>query len=582
LEIVTDQNNKPVLDEQTFEKLLEAAYVLQEDNRQLRELEQNLEAQSELLREQERAHQPLVEETKAEEDLSPDADYTLTLAEIVEAQHQIEIRHLELDKALAVVAERVTRITNASGAAIGIVEEKNVVYRAGAGSAALPVGSTVPLRAALCQANIRTGQVIRAEDVHVEILFDPAPCLQRGILSVVAVPIYHDGNIVGALELYFGRIRGFAEQDIHTCQLMAGLVTEAISRDAEANLRKSITAERSQLVAAIETLKPDLAALAVDQPPGAISPPAARASAAPTGSSLCWNCGNSLLAAEQFCGKCGSSRAGEGVVSTMQSKLASAWRVQQSRLKSPAAEANGPLASKASWPATPLQEIRDVPNQAADRQPETFVAPQLEDDSLPAESYPFNGDEETESATASPSPKRNEVTVAHAVAIAHPRQEEMVWGSAANARGFLESLSGTDSPGALARFWRSRRGDFYLGLAIIFLVLVVRWGIWSDHSLQATGRGTTVSGSASRRRHVDPNADLSLFDKMLIGLGLAEAPDAPEPKGNPETQVWIDLQTALYYCPGSDLYGKTPKGKMSSQRDAQLDQFEPAYRKACE
>jgi hypothetical protein len=42
------------------------------------------------------------------------------------------------------------------------------------------------------------------------------------------------------------------------------------------------------------------------------------------------------------------------------------------------------------------------------------------------------------------------------------------------------------------------------------------------------------------------------------------------------------VHTALYYCPGADLYGKTPNGKLTSQRDAQLDQFEPALRKTCE
>ena len=73
-----------------------------------------------------------------------------------------------------------------------------------------------------------------------------------------------------------------------------------------------------------------------------------------------------------------------------------------------------------------------------------------------------------------------------------------------------------------------------------------------------------------------------MFDRMLISLGLAEAPPSPEYKGNPDTQVWVDLHTALYYCPGADLYGKTPKGKFTSQRDAQLDQFEPAYRKTCD
>jgi hypothetical protein len=74
-----------------------------------------------------------------------------------------------------------------------------------------------------------------------------------------------------------------------------------------------------------------------------------------------------------------------------------------------------------------------------------------------------------------------------------------------------------------------------------------------------------------------------MFDKLLIGLGLAEAPDTPaSDKGNPNTQVWIDLHTALYYCPGSDLYGQTPNGRFASQHDAQLDQFEPASRKACD
>ena len=65
-------------------------------------------------------------------------------------------------------------------------------------------------------------------------------------------------------------------------------------------------------------------------------------------------------------------------------------------------------------------------------------------------------------------------------------------------------------------------------------------------------------------------------------MGLAEAPEPPEYKGNPDIQVWVDLHTALYYCAGSDLYNKTAKGKLTRQRDAQLDHFEAANRKPCE
>jgi hypothetical protein len=158
---------------------------------------------------------------------------------------------------------------------------------------------------------------------------------------------------------------------------------------------------------------------------------------------------------------------------------------------------------------------------------------------------------------------------------------ENAWASAAKAREFLEKLSGSSSRGPLWRFWQARRGDFYLTVALIAVILVARWGVVSSHSDTPAPNATAAPGPGARRRPA-PDADLSAFDKFLIGVGLAEAPEPPEYKGNPNAQVWVDPHTALYYCGGSDLYGKTPDGKYSSQRDAQLDQFEPAMRKACD
>jgi GAF domain-containing protein len=591
--IVTDQNNKPVLDEQTFEKLLEAAYVLQQHNRKMRELEENLESHSERLREQESANQAPLQRTKpaAEESTRPNADYTLTLAEIVEAQRQIQMRHLELEKAMAVVVERVARITSASGAAIGILEGKTVRYRAGAGAPALPLGSEVPLDTAICAASVRTGQVIRSEDVNPEFLFDAEVCRQRGIQSLVAVPIYHDGDIVGALELYFDRVHGFAEQDIHTCQLMAGLVTEAIGRDAELTLKKSMAEERSTMLAAIERLQPNLAALAEDHSTAATRT-SMGASTSTVTKSLCWKCGSKLAAQEQFCGKCGAPRASDGGPSSMQSKLASAWHMQQTSQETLAASSgNGTSPTKATMHAgaTHNDGATDIEKDGVGDGPRgQFSQPEVE------ESDPLSAQASNARANDDGSPLSSESEFADdeavdednvgvpSTALVKPEKDEMVWSSAAKARDFLESLSATRTPSAMARFWRARRGDFYLAVAVVLVVVVIRWGVWSDHSVGATGHGTAISGSANRSKPPAPDSDLSAFDKLLIGLGLAEPPETPEYKGNPDTQVWVDLHTALYYCPGSDLYGKTPKGKLSSQRDAQLDQFEPANRKACD
>ena len=558
--IVIDQKNKPVLDEQTFEKLLEAAYVLQEHNRKMKLLEESLEFQSEQLREQELANQSLLQRLHPESESSTPAntDYTLTLAQIVEAQHQIQAHHLGLDQAMGVVADKVMRITGASGAGIAIMTGKMVRYRAGAGPSALPAGSEVPLQSAVCQANLRTGQVIRTEDMNTEFLFDPDPCRARGILSLIAVPIYHDSDIVGSLELYSDKIRGFAEQDIHTCQLMAGLVTEAIGRDAELKLRNSMATERSTMLAAMEKLKPNLAVLAGEGP----TPDSASASTASPAKISCWKCGNDLLEEEQFCGKCGASRASQGKPSSMQSKFASAWNMHQSGRQTFASTMPGAhTVDRKSWEDSPDDVAED--NTLA-RVPFVKLEPTSDQDAMSLSETQLEQDIEASST-----------------AMVKPRQEDLVWNSAAKARDFLESLSGPRSPGTFARYWRSRRGDFYLALALILVAVVIRWGIWSDHSVGATGRGVAVSGSARSRRPV-PDADLSVFDRLLVSLGLAEPPEAPEYKGNPDAQVWMDLHTALYYCSGSDLYGKTPKGKFASQRNAQLDQFEPANRKACD
>jgi len=585
--IVTDQEKKPVLDEQAFEKLLEAAYVLQEHNGRMQELEEKMESQSAWLREQEAASQAPppprpASETKPEEGSRTNGDYTLTLAEIVEAQRQIQMRRLELDKAMAVVAERVTRITGASGAAIAILEGGTVHYRAGAGAPALPVGSEAPLTTAVCAASLRTGQVIRSEDVNLEFLFDPEPCRQRGILSLVAVPVYREDEIIGALELYFDQVRGFAEQDIHTCQLMAGLVTEAIARDAELALKKSMAAERSTMLAAIERLQPNLAAWAEDQLAGdqpADDQPAATAgssaNAAVAAKSPCWKCGSTLPDAEQFCGKCGAPRVRDGGPSSMQSQLASAWQMQPG-------EDPFSLHERGDEPAhEPGTNGGLEEENAAYKFPVPFSLPEFgERNALSTQSLAASAHEDAPFASPEPQPDEDEVRPLSTAMVRQP--DAIVWSSAARAREFLESLSATRTPTALARFWRSRRGDFYLGIAIILVLVVIRWGIWSSHSVGATGHGATVSGRGKRGKQPAPDADLSAFDKFLISLGLAEAPDAPQYKGNPYIQVWVDLQTALYYCPGSDLYEKTPKGKLTTQRDAQQDQFEPANRTACE
>ncbi|MGD0790537.1 MAG: hypothetical protein ABR920_02095 [Terriglobales bacterium] len=108
---------------------------------------------------------------------------------------------------------------------------------------------------------------------------------------------------------------------------------------------------------------------------------------------------------------------------------------------------------------------------------------------------------------------------------------------------------------------RFHRADLYLGVAVFVAALGLLW---------------PAAGSPR------PGA-LGPWERTLVTLGIAEAPaPAVHLQGDPAIAVWVDPHTALYYCPGEEQYGKTAGGRFSSQREAQMDRFEPAGRSACE
>jgi putative methionine-R-sulfoxide reductase with GAF domain len=579
---VSDKRDKPVLDEQALERLLEAAYVLQEHNREQQKLDLHLERQSNHLREQEEANPPLTHaaDSASADERPVDNDYTVTLAQIVETQRQIQVRHLELESAMALVAERVTAITRASGAALGILDGKKVRYRAASGSFTLPLGTETSMDKAICLACLRVGQVIRCPDVNTEFLFDAEACRRRGIQSLIAVPIYHDGEIAGALELYFARSQAFSEQDVHSCQLMAGLVTEAFARDDEVMWKKSVAAERATMLEALEKLKPNLAALAgKSATKDSNSKHGGAGTAVSMRRSVCGNCGHELMSSEQFCGQCGSPRSKDGNASGIPGNIA--FPVLQNHPSqnggAASAPANGAGARASSERPANAVQIPVEDDMLASLQAELAADGIGTVTESPSQLEPVTADEESSTPLSSDPEEENPETAAPETALVKSGGA-ITWSSAANARDFLEELAAVRGEGAFARFWNARRGDIYLGVAVILVAVVIRWGIWSSHSVSATGGPAVTAG----HRRPAPDADLSMFDRLLISLGLAEPPETPEYRGNPQTQVWVDERTALYYCPGTDLYGKTPKGKFTTQRDAQLDQFEPASRKACD
>jgi GAF domain-containing protein len=557
-------DGKPLLDENSFEQLLEAAFVIQRHNDSLRAEQQVAVNSEEIL------------ETEASEDQSPAPtptafaqarpDHTQTLSEIVATQHQIQMSHLNLEEAMDLIADSVRRIANAWGAAIGLVEGEELVYRAASGSAAGMVGTRAKASSCLTSECLMNGATLHCSDVRNEPGLDLNLCRERNIRSLIAVPIYYEGRTVGSVELHFASPNVVHEQDVRTCQLMAGLVTEAKARADELEWKQALAAERATMLEALEKLKPHLQQLASEPESVAPSTPAVRAVEAQASS--CSQCGNSMDEGQIFCGVCGTERTDSTPADTGK-EAASLWPMSEAQ----AAHAGPEEEISEPWPGTgtdpQLGPASNLELSLFNETPaELGEGPVTAGDSHLLESEPL-----MEQSGQPPAENDEEVLAA--------QKPGDPWTSANKAKNWLDSVRGLESEGA--RFWKAHRADVYLACAVVILIAAaVGWVVRSNSATAASVANPTASSVTTRRKQVPQEQKLTLLDQVMITLGLAEAPPAQPYAGNPDTKVWVDLHTALYYCPGTDLYGKTPRGKFTTQRDAQLDAFEPAYRKACD
>jgi hypothetical protein len=522
-----------MLDEEAFQQLLEAAYVMQQQN------------------------------DAATADAS-EPDPARTLSQIVETQELLRSEKFDLEAATVLIAERLQRMTSALGVAIAVARDAHLEFCARAGSGVTALGSRVPI-----DSSPSAGQSLPEE----------------GLRSLVVFPVHHEGKVAGIMEVRFAGEPPYDEHLIHTCQLMKGLIAEAIARAADLEWKHALAAERATVIEALERMRPHLDRLMVEP---ATAPSSTEPVAAPKAAEIessgstsiepaiiepavigpaiepepkidsdaeshpeaapeaalqheqdgpdekevrCRVCGYEYGEDELFCGNCGTARGTRDPSSDLQGKWASMWRMQQ------AAERKQKESSGESFdPAT--------------------AEPQF----LEAESG-------KESGAASGGTSEED---AQTTALARPDHTNALspWTSATHTRKWLESLQAAGS----GRMWLGKqRANIYLGLALIILLGVLSG--WGTRRVQ--------NGVADVRQKNSP-AQLTTFERLLVSLGLAEAPTPVVYKGNPNTQVWVDLHTALYYCPGSELYGKTAGGKFTSQRDAQQDQFEPAGQKSCD
>lgn len=614
----TSPQRKPLLDEASFQQLLSAAYVLQEHNDRLRGKEVH-------------------------------ADFAQNLSAIVETQKLIQTLQLDLGAAATLVAERVQKITSASGAAIGILDKGELIYRAGTGIAAMDAETRVAPDASLSADCLSNATAANYPDADVNSPARARLFRARDVRSFIAVPVYHAGQVAGVLELRFNKVNAFREADLRTAELMAGLLSDAMATAARLKWKDALASERQSMLEALERIKPQLEGLGTQSSIQAfpaesriVLPASANSEAIlARASEKCSVCGSDFFDRDEaFCGICGSARpeapadpaaAHDDDVPSLKTSQRDASRSSasdvQRNISAPVITPydletlpEGRVNLSKSSPAS-LQELIEL--SAIQQNPAAHVARHFEKRELPkaaplkpvtaespaithAEPDPFarplnfgleyeNQANQTPAAFSPPdhfAPSVETATVAvpseaiRIVSVEFPPSDKLQpspWGSARQTQQWLQTVKTHRGPTAtwITHQWQARRANIYIGVAaLILLVVVTGWGVRPSSTTVAGN--ASPAGSGHHRAAPAPPPQLTAFENLMVNLGLAEAPPAPVYLGNPDTQVWVDVHTALYHCPGSDLFGKTPDGRLSTQREAQQDQFEPANRKVCQ
>ncbi len=160
-----------------------------------------------------------------------------------------EIREIgdgDVDAVLQLITESALTLTGASGAALAFLTDDKMICRARAGEPPPPLGAPVDAQQGLSGECVRSGLLVSCEDMENDRRIDPEVGRRLGIGSLIAVPIVSDCRVVGLLEIFSPRLRGFTKDHETVLDQLAEMIPRTFSEGTE---QENTRPERIQPVA---------------------------------------------------------------------------------------------------------------------------------------------------------------------------------------------------------------------------------------------------------------------------------------------------------------------------------------------
>ncbi len=169
-----------------------------------------------------------------------------------------EMAQRDLDATLQLLAERAQYITGASGAAIGLRQEKTMVCCASAGSSAPEVGAHLEIESGLSAESVKTGQILHCDDAETDPRVNRESCRAFGIASVMVMPLVRGEEVYGVFELMAARPYAFEERDFVALQRLAEMIQTAVGHaDAARRAEKDFGGKQGPAILAGAKAEPE-------------------------------------------------------------------------------------------------------------------------------------------------------------------------------------------------------------------------------------------------------------------------------------------------------------------------------------
>jgi diguanylate cyclase (GGDEF)-like protein/PAS domain S-box-containing protein len=178
------------------------------------------------------------------------ADHQL-LTTVIETLADIAAVDLEPQAIMQAITERTCNFTRADGASLELVEGKELICQSVTGITAAHRGVRFPIAGSLSGRAVIENMALYCVDSETDERVDRIGCRVVGARALIAVPLPHNGRVVGTLKVLSKTPGAFTQSHIDALKLMAGLLGAALNHAIEFEAKKVLLAERTSALAAL-------------------------------------------------------------------------------------------------------------------------------------------------------------------------------------------------------------------------------------------------------------------------------------------------------------------------------------------